>query len=128
METHVGKSKGRRELKAGDREVLTRRARKARLDTMERHVLVCAADDCSKGGESAKRMRHRLNSAKARSTVNVTTVSCLGVCEKGPICVVYPEGTWYAKVSGTAVDRIVDEHLLDGTPVADQSFHRNDLS
>ncbi len=123
----MGNGQGKRGLKAKDLEVLAGRVRKARLDTLERHVLICTEDDCGKGSDSAKRMRQRVNAAKARSAVTVAEVSCLGVCEKGPICVVYPEGTWYAKVTGKVADKITDEHLLGGTPVDAQSFHRNEL-
>ncbi|HSK07370.1 MAG TPA: ferredoxin [Acidimicrobiia bacterium] len=49
-------------------------------------------------------------------------VDCLRICEQGPICVVYPEGTWYANVTVESLDRIIDEHLLAGRPVEDLIF------
>ncbi len=49
-------------------------------------------------------------------------VDCLRICEQGPICVVYPDGTWYAGVSIEVMDRIIDEHLLGGIPVAEHVF------
>ena len=33
-------------------------------------------------------------------------VDCLRICEQGPICVVYPEGTWYAGLTIEDLDRI----------------------
>lgn len=44
-------------------------------------------------------------------------VDCLRICEQGPIAVVYPEGTWYAHLNVERLDRIIDEHLVNGTPV-----------
>ncbi|MGA7271533.1 MAG: (2Fe-2S) ferredoxin domain-containing protein [Acidimicrobiia bacterium] len=49
-------------------------------------------------------------------------VDCLRICEQGPICVVYPEGTWYAGVTIEVMDRIIDQHLVGGNPVAEHVF------
>lgn len=49
-------------------------------------------------------------------------VDCLRICEAGPICVVYPDGTWYRNVTVEVMDRIIDEHLVGGVPVAEYVF------
>jgi (2Fe-2S) ferredoxin len=46
----------------------------------------------------------------------VSTTSCLNVCEKGPILVIYPEQWWYYGVTEENIDRILDA-LGDGEPV-----------
>lgn len=51
--------------------------------------------------------------------VVVSNTGCFGICEKGPIVVVYPEAVWYGNVSDEDVVRIVEEHFEGGAPVKD---------
>jgi len=107
-------------------EKLQKRTRKARVDTMERHVLVCTDDDCG-GSGVAKALRKAIAAHGLRSTVSVAKVDCLKICTKGAIAVVYPEGTWYAGLKADRVDDLVTEHLRDGRIVEGLLFHRNKL-
>ena len=49
--------------------------------------------------------------------VQVTSCGSLGLCERGPNMVVYPEGTWYSGVTPEDVPEIVQSHFRDGVPV-----------
>lgn len=51
------------------------------------------------------------------SEVLVTNAGCFGICDKGPVVVVYPEGVWYGNVTEDDVSKIVESHFENGTPV-----------
>lgn len=56
-----------------------------------------------------------------------TKAQCFRVCSGGPWLVVYPEGLWYGAVSPVRFERILQEHLLGGRPVAEWVQARNCL-
>ncbi|SNS14171.1 (2Fe-2S) ferredoxin [Anaerovirgula multivorans] len=50
--------------------------------------------------------------------VMVTNTGCFGICSKGPIVVVYPEGVWYGSVTPEDVEEIMDSHIEEGKMVS----------
>ena len=55
---------------------------------------------------------HRELGAKGLSDdVQVSSCGCLGLCDSGPVMIVYPEGTWYTKLTPADVPEIVSSHL-----------------
>jgi (2Fe-2S) ferredoxin/SAM-dependent methyltransferase len=51
------------------------------------------------------------------SDVQLTTCGCMGLCDEGPVMVVYPEGVWYRRVQLSDIPEIVEQHLCHGMPV-----------
>lgn len=49
--------------------------------------------------------------------VMITNTGCFGICEKGPVAVVYPEGIWYGNLTEEDVETIIEQHLENGNPV-----------
>lgn len=80
------------------------------------HVLVCSGVNCSLRG--SRPIREALvDELKARGLdreVKVVETGCFGLCEQGPIMVVYPEAVHYCHVTLQDIPEIVEEHLRKG--------------
>ena len=59
-----------------------------------------------------------LGSQGLSSEVQVSTCGCLGLCDDGPIMIVYPDGVWYRRVKNEDVKEIVSSHLQAGRVVS----------
>lgn len=49
--------------------------------------------------------------------VFLTNTGCFGICEKGPVVVVYPDNVWYGPVTLDDVPEILDRHIDAGAVV-----------
>ncbi|MFN8579662.1 MAG: (2Fe-2S) ferredoxin domain-containing protein [Gemmatimonadaceae bacterium] len=101
-----------------------------RMEPYSRHMIVCTGRFCSPEGKG-RALYARLAELLEREDllfgpgrVKRSEAPCLGVCEGGPVAVVYPEGLWYGHVDLALLQRIVREHLRHGRPIDAHVFHR----
>ena len=83
------------------------------------HVLVCGGTGCTSSGSPAIRehLEKELKKQGLDEEIKVVQTGCFGLCALGPIMIIYPEGTFYSRVTEEDVTEIVSEHLLKGRPV-----------
>jgi len=89
------------------------------------HAIVCAQEKpegvpcCTAAGASRvlDALYRELGAQGLSNEVQVSSCGCLGVCENGPVMIVYPEGTWYTKIMPADVPEIVSSHFKGGNKV-----------
>ncbi len=90
----------------------------------KRQVLICGGTGCNSSG--SKKVMEVLNDEIAKngleSEVKVVRTGCFGLCSLGPIMIVYPEGSFYARVTPDEIPRIVKEHLKEGNVVKEMLY------
>ncbi len=71
----------------------------------------------SKGAEELfEYFKQRVKKLNIPST-RVNRAGCLDQCEYGPTVVIYPENIWYTLKTKEDIDRVITQHLEQGTPV-----------
>lgn len=80
------------------------------------HVLVCAGTGCKSAGSKEVELafQKEIKAKGLADEVMVVETGCHGFCEYGPLVIVYPEGTFYVRVTAEDVAEIVETHLLKG--------------
>lgn len=92
------------------------------------HILVCGGTGCTSSGSSTlmERFEQQLKEHKLDREVSLVKTGCFGLCEAGPVVIVYPEGTFYSRVRPEDVDEIVSEHMLKGRIVRHLVYHHQE--
>ncbi len=91
------------------------------------HVFICTSCRtngaqkgfcCSKGSvDLVERFMEEIEDRDLSGDVMVTNTGCFGICNRGPIAVVYPEGTWYGNLKPDDIEKIVERHMENGEVV-----------
>lgn len=100
-------------------------------------LTVCAGSGCTSAGaeDVLSALRKQVEFKGLKDKVDVKSTGCHGFCEKGPVMIVWPEGTFYNKVGIGNVDDLVAsvsnghkpvEKLLYIDPVTGEKVHKEE--
>lgn len=95
------------------------------MELYRSHVLVCGGTGCHSSGSAdiIERFNSELKEHGIEKEVKVVQTGCFGLCEVGPVVIVYPEGAFYSRIKADDVPQIVSEHLVKGRIVKDLLYH-----
>ena len=103
------------------------------------HLLLCATPTKAKccdpeigaaSWEALKRQVRELdleNPSRAQGIVLRSKADCLRICERGPILLIWPDGTWYGEVTPDRIERILTEHVIGGEPIEEWLIQRSTM-
>ena len=87
-------------------------------------IVVCGGTGCmsSHSKEIKEKFDECLKELGLSQEVSVFQSGCFGLCERGPVVIVYPDETFYAKMTVDDVEEICKEHILKGRPVTRKEY------
>ena len=96
------------------------------MEPFRYHAIVCTQEKpegvpcCSASGSFRilDALHRELGTQGLADDVQVSACGCLGLCDSGPLMIVYPEGTWYTKLTPSDMPEIVSSHFKSGKKVA----------
>ena len=88
------------------------------MDKPKHHIFVCSSSRLNgevkgfcvnqDGLEILENFVEEVQERDMDSEVMVTNTGCFGLCSMGPVVMIYPDQTWYGKVTPDDVEEIMD--------------------
>lgn len=103
---------------------------KPKMMDYHRHLLDCIGSRYTPNGEGQALYEELKEKFKATGLnngefrVKRSRTTCFGTCKSDPLLCVQPDGVWYYDINSEKLDRIIEEHFLQGKPVSEYIYHQ----
>ena len=79
------------------------------------HVLICGGTGCTSSGSKSiqKAFEENIKEFGLDNEIKLVQTGCFGLCALGPVVIVYPDGTFYSRVTTDDVKEIVEKKELE---------------
>ncbi|MCR1899886.1 NADH-quinone oxidoreductase subunit NuoF [Irregularibacter muris] len=90
-------------------------------------VLICGGTGChsSGSGKLVDIFKKEFIKHGLEEEIDLILTGCFGLCELGPIVIVYPEGAFYSRVEEKDIPELVEEHLVKGRVLKRLVYHES---
>lgn len=84
-------------------------------------IMVCGGTGCHSSSSHVliQNLKDELKAHNLDKEVEVIQTGCFGLCQKGPIVIIYPEGTFYSHVQPSDFKEIIEKHII-GKEIVDR--------
>ncbi|AGL01832.1 (2Fe-2S) ferredoxin domain-containing protein [Desulfoscipio gibsoniae] len=97
------------------------------MNKPKHHIFVCTSsrtNNLPKGlcqgksaGEILSAFLEEIEDQGLSGEIYISNTGCLGLCDQGPVVIIYPDNVWYRGVTPGDVEEIMEEHILGGNIV-----------
>ena len=97
------------------------------MNKPRQHIFVCTSSRINgqqkgfchtkAGVDIVNAFREEIDERDLSGQVFISNTGCFGICEQGPVVVVYPDNVWYGAVTPEDAAIILEEHIEGGVPV-----------
>lgn len=80
------------------------------------NVMICGGTGCTSSGSKKiqEEFKRCIKEFGLEEEVQIVQTGCFGLCALGPVVIIYPDGTFYSRVTVEDVKEIVESHLFKG--------------
>ncbi|HHU32572.1 MAG TPA: FAD-dependent oxidoreductase [Clostridia bacterium] len=88
-------------------------------------ALICGGTGCISAGCAAveRELKRVLEEKGFTEQVTIIKRGCMGTCAVGPVLFVLPDETYYTEVTPEKVEKIVEQHFINGKVVEEYTFY-----
>lgn len=88
-------------------------------------VLICGGTGCTSSGSAdiINVFKDEVKKNGLENEIEIVRTGCFGLCELGPVVIIYPEGAFYSRVKVQDIPELVEEHLVKGRILKRLVYH-----